>query len=123
MYERFISSSMLTGIFKAANSIKGGLLTTDYRLRTEPRATRLQSVVCRPRSVLDVKILDVQRIAFDELPARLDLIAHQRGEHQVRFRVVFGLHLQQRPLLRLHRRRPELIGVTIAEDLVTVDCD
>src|SRR6478736_1424409 len=114
---------MLTGILCAANSIKGGLMTTDYRLRTEPRVTGLQSVVCSPRSALDVKILDVERIVFDELPARLDLIAHQRGEHQVRFRVIFGLHLEQRPLLGLHRRRPELIGVHLAEALVAVDRD
>ena len=44
----------------------------------------------------DVQVAHVQRVVFDELAARLDLIAHQRREHLVGFGVVLGAHLQQR---------------------------
>src|SRR5262245_14325372 len=90
MYERFISSSMLTGCWLAA-------------------------------AISDIEILHVERVFFDELPTRLDLVAHQRREHQVRFGVVFSSDLQQRPNRRIHRRFPELLGVHLAESLVAVD--
>src|SRR5262245_9196471 len=33
-----------------------------------------------PRSLLDVQVLHVERVVFDEPSARLDLVAHQDGE-------------------------------------------
>ena len=74
-----------------------------------------------PRACLDVQVLHVERVVLDELAPRLDLVAHQRGEHQVGLGVVLGAHLQQRPHVGLHRRRPELLGVHLAEPLVAVD--
>ena len=59
--------------------------------------SRAARAVLEPASRLHVEVLDVERVVFDELAARLDLIAHQRREHQVGFGVIFGAHLQQRP--------------------------
>ena len=42
----------------------------------------------------DIQVLDVERVVFDELAARLDLIAHERREHQIGFGVIFGADLQ-----------------------------
>src|SRR5256885_8595958 len=92
MYERFISSSMLTGCWLAA-------------------------------TISDIEVLDVEGVVFDELPARFDLITHERGEHQVCFGVIFGTHLQQGADGWIHRRFPELLWVHLAETLVAVDRD
>src|SRR5690349_25162574 len=102
MYERFISSSMLTGIFEAAMSVIG------------------ESCRC-PRSALDIQVLDVESVVLDELAPRLDLVAHQRGEHEVGLRMIFGFHLQQRALRGIHRRLPQRVRVHLAEALVAVD--
>ena len=45
-------------------------------------------------ALLDIEILDVERVVFDELAPRLDLVAHQRREHQVGFHVIFGADLR-----------------------------
>src|SRR6266545_6709805 len=95
MYERFISSSMLTGTLLRAMSVMR----------------------------LDVEVLDVERVVFDELPARLDLIAHERGEHQVRLGVILRLHLQERALRGVHRGLPQRFRIHLAEAFVTIDGD
>src|SRR5437762_3392355 len=114
MYERFISSSMLTGTLFAAISVMwvAGL----RHARPEGRA-----YWSRERS--DIEVFYVERVVFDELAARLDLIAHERGEHQVGFRVVLGLHLQQRALRRVHRRFPQRVRVHFSETLIAIDRD
>src|SRR5688500_6291928 len=99
MYERFISSSMLTGIFDAAS------------IRIGYRATGTASL-------LHIQVLHVERVVLDELSSRLDLIAHQRREHLVGLGMVLGTDLQQRSRLGFHGRRPELLGVHFAEALV-----
>jgi hypothetical protein len=61
MYERFISSSMLIGMRFAVGvfmNLGGGLMRGRRR-------------------GLHVEVSDVERVVFDELAARLDLIAHQ----------------------------------------------
>ena len=45
---------------------------------------------------LDVEVLHVEGVVLDELAPRLDLVAHQGREHQVGFRVVLRLDLEQR---------------------------
>ena len=73
-----------------------------------------------PVSALDIQVLHVEGVVFDELAARLDLVAHQRGEHQVGFRVILGAHLEQRALGGIHRRFPQRVGIHLAEALVAV---
>ena len=58
-------------------------------LRPEPIAIRPS-----PAGLLHVEVLHVERVVFDELPARLDLIAHERREHLVGFRVVLFADLK-----------------------------
>src|ERR1044072_2434309 len=86
MYDRFISSSMLTGCWLAAIS--------------------------------DIEGLDVEGVVFDELAPGFDLISHQRREHQIGFRVIFGAHLQERSDGGIHRRLPQLLRIHFAETLV-----
>ena len=73
--------------------------------------------------VSDVEIADVECVVFDELAPRLDLITHQRREHLIGLGVILGADLQQRPVLRIHRRRPQGIRVHFAETLVAIDRD
>src|SRR5689334_16773521 len=114
MYERFISSSMLTGIFDAATSVieSSGAHGYGQDLALVP--------IPSPLPLSDVEVLYVERVVFDELAARLDLVAHQRREHQVRLGVVLGSDLQQRPLRRIHRGLPQRVRVHLAETLVAV---
>src|SRR5437899_3574150 len=116
MYDRFISSSMLTGCCEAANSVIGrdsGFWLCDSWSWDSGYAIRARSFRRgpnpEPRIPSDVQVLHVQRVILDELPPRLDLVAHQRREHQVGFGVILGADLEQRPDLRIHRRLPELL--------------
>src|SRR5829696_4822629 len=99
MYERFISSSMLTGTLLAAMSVMrsscrdSGLGTRHSEfpssLVQNVRMSQNALRVAEPRvpPVSDIEVLHVQRVVFNELPARLDLVAHQRREHLIGFRV------------------------------------
>src|SRR3990170_3673088 len=69
----------------------------------------------------DIQRRDVQRVLFDEFPARLDLVPHQAGEDLVGVGLVAELDAQQLPRLRVHRRLPELIGVHLPQALVPLD--
>ena len=51
---------------------------------------RRHSVTMR-LSHLDVEVLDVQRIIFNELATSLDVFSHQGGENRFRFSNVFKL--------------------------------
>src|SRR5438067_6401281 len=126
MYERFISSSMLTGWCCGTRSaMLLGIWDSGFGIRSDSgsvtRVIRESRIPNHDPS--DVQVLYIQRVVLDELAARLHLIAHQRREHQVRFGVILGAHLQQRARFRIHRRRPELIGIHFAEALVAVDRD
>src|SRR5512136_388702 len=128
MYERFISSSMLTWslvvVMSGFRGRRGGLALASTR--SAPGAWCRGA---RPRTRheapgrSDVEVPDVERVFLDELAPRLDLVTHQGREHQVGLGVVLGANLQQRPGLRLHRRGPELVGVHLAKALVPVDRD
>src|SRR5207245_1699329 len=65
-----------------------------------PRASASRPVV--------VDVLDFQGVLLDELAARLDLLAHQGAEHFVGLEGVFEVDLQERPLVRVERRFPQL---------------
>src|SRR6476469_5839988 len=69
----------------------------------------------------DVEEADVLRVLLDEAAARLDVLAHQRGERLVRGGRVLEGHLEQRAGLRVHRGLPELLVVHLAEALVALD--
>ena len=71
--------------------------------------------------MLDVQILDVQRIVFDKLAPLLDIFAHQRGEYLLGFHKVFQLHLKQRAPLGVHGGLPKLRGSHLAQSLVALD--
>src|SRR6187200_617559 len=107
MYERFISSSMLTGIFCVVSLMS---ISSSQRQDAKPQRTiRLKGILCALASwrwdsrPSNIEIPHVERVVFDEFPARLDLVAHQRGEHLIGFRVILGANLQQRPSVRIHR--------------------
>ncbi len=62
----------------------------------------------RPVPTLDIQILHIQRIILDELPPRLDVFAHERGEDSLALGNVFELDGKQRAALGVHGRFPEL---------------
>ena len=72
-------------------------------------------------SPLDVQVGGVQRVFVDEIASRLHLVSHQGGENFVRLHRVLDPDLQEGPLLRVHRRFPELLRVHLAETLVALD--
>src|SRR5690606_10927407 len=74
----------------------------------------------RARNGLDVEVRDRQRVALDELPPRLDLVAHQRGEDLVRLDRVLDLDLHQPAGLRVDGGLPELLRVHLAQALVAL---
>src|SRR5262245_31127134 len=116
MYERFISSSMLTGM----RLVVGVVMNFAGPPEGSPYVRARRDTSAR---VLHVKVLDVECVVFDELAAGLDLITHQGGEHLIRLRVVFGANLQQRAILWIHRGRPQRIRVHFAETLVAIEGD
>lgn len=67
--------------------------------------------------------LDVQRVLFDELASRSHGVAHENREQLVGLRSPVLLHLEKRPLLRVHGRLPELVGAHLAQALVPLDVD
>jgi hypothetical protein len=75
---------------------------------------------CRPaqlikhRRLLNVEIHDFERVVFDELAARFDIFAHQRGENILGSYRVLEFHLQQRARIGVHGRVPELLGIHFA---------
>src|SRR6266542_4297258 len=71
----------------------------------------------------DVEVRYELRVRFDERPARLDLVTHQRLEHLVGEDRVLDVHLEDRACLRIHRRRPELTRIHLSESLVALDVD
>src|SRR5687767_5790610 len=118
MYDRFISSSMLTGIFCVRSAMSWYLDAEPQSRRVisfQENTLRLCASASNQRS--NIEIPHVERVVFDELSARLDLVAHQRGEHLIGFGVIFGAHLQQRASLWIHRCRPQLLGIHFAEPL------
>src|SRR5688500_3162577 len=84
--------------------------------REAPR-WKLEAGSCRS----DVQILHVLRILLDELPARLDVVAHQRREDLVGFDRVLERHLEDRARLGIHGRLPELVRIHLAQTLVALD--
>src|SRR5262245_44123216 len=102
---------MLTGIFWSVVSIT---------LHSPPRS-RARTSARRGGARSHVQVGDFERVLLDELPARLDLVAHQDGEDRVRRDRVLDAHLEELAGLRVHGRLPELLGVHLPKALVALD--
>src|SRR6185503_15128282 len=87
--------------------------------RAEPvgRASRRRSLTRN----LDIEVRDVQGVLLDELPARLDGVAHQHREHLIGADGVFHRDLEERARVGLHSRVRELLRVHLAETLVALE--
>ena len=70
---------------------------------------------------LDVQVLHVQRVVFDELSAGFHVFAHQRREDSFALGDVFETDLQKRAPLGIHGGLPELLGRHFSEALVALD--
>src|ERR1700693_1581180 len=74
-----------------------------------------------PALPLDVQILHVQRVFFDEFSAGFYVFAHQRSEDGLTLGYVFEADLQKRAALGIHGRFPELLGSHFSEAFVALD--
>ena len=54
---------------------------------------------CMKRTELDVQVLYIQRILFNELATALDVLTHQRRKDLLTRSDIFELHLHQGPAL------------------------
>src|SRR5579883_974361 len=88
------------------------LLSSPPCLRASARETRPQA----PPS--HIQILHIQRILFNKLPPVLHVLPHQRREDLLALHRILQAHLQQRPLLRVHRGLRQLLRVHFPEPLV-----
>src|SRR5580704_11556721 len=77
--------------------------------------------VCRRCLALDVEVLHVEGVFFDELAASFDVFAHERGEDLFGGGDVLQLDLQECAAGGIHRGLPELRGGHLAEALVALD--
>src|SRR5208283_6236297 len=71
----------------------------------------------------DVKVRHLLCMAHDEILPYLHILAHQGLEHLVRFVRVLDRDLEEDPVLGVHGRVPELLGVHLAKTLVPLDGD
>ena len=69
----------------------------------------------------DIEVHDILGIGFDEFFPPGDIVTHQEGEHAVGIRRIDYGHLQERPLLGVHGRLPELLGGHFAQAFVTLN--
>src|SRR5215472_9120324 len=113
MIRRLVGASMA-----AAHAGRGA--TTNAAASTIQHAKRRWHQRCITTGS-DVQIANAQRVALDELSARLDLLAHQGGENLLGGNAVLDLHLEQPPRLRIHGRFPELVRVHLPEPLIALN--
>ena len=66
---------------------------------------------CRALCDLEIEVLDAQGVLLDELPSRLDHVAHQLREQIVCLGHILDLDLQQGTGIRIQSGFPELIRV------------
>src|SRR5512140_3521883 len=108
-----VSSSLVTT--RSGTAVPSAAMT----VRGMRRAPSLARPLRDPSS--DVEVLHVQRVALDELPARVHRVAHQDGEDLIGLHRVVHPDLEERAPRRVHGRLPELLGVHLAEPLVALD--
>src|SRR5215210_925705 len=74
-----------------------------------------------PEKVSSIQVLHLSGVLLYESFARLDLVAHERREQLVGYRRRLDRDLEQRPVLRVHGRLPELVRVHLTEALEAAD--
>src|SRR5262245_47844169 len=80
------------------------------------------SLLPTPHSpTLNVEVLHIERVVFNEASARLDLVAHQHGEDFVGLDRVVDPDLQERAFFGVHRRLPQLLRVHFAQAFVALN--
>src|SRR5215467_7033728 len=97
--------------------ISGELWGEQKKTTCRSRWSCIRNVNCR----LNVQVLYIQGVVFNEPPTRLDGVAHQDGKEAVCFDRILDLYLKERPLVGIHRCLPKLIGVHLAQPFVTLD--
>src|SRR5256885_3649406 len=70
---------------------------------------------------LDVQVAHGLGVRLDEALARIDVGAHQDIEDLVRLDRIFDLDAEQHPVLWIHGRFPQLVGIHFTETLVASD--
>src|SRR5918997_7230434 len=68
-----------------------------------------------------IQVLHLGGVGLDKRLARLDLVAHERREELVCHRRRLDRYLQEGPVLRVHRRLPQLDRVHLPEALEAAD--
>src|SRR3954467_6301280 len=89
--------------------------------RRRPCVARPAGWPAPQRAGSDVEEADVFGVALDESATQLDVLAHEDREDLVGLRRVLERDLQHQPLIGVHRRLPQLLGVHLAEALVALD--
>src|SRR5215211_7575120 len=74
-----------------------------------------------PEKVSSIQVLHLSGVLLYKYLARLDLVAHERREQLVCDRGRLDRNLKQRPVVRVHRRLPELVRVHLPEALEASD--
>src|SRR5215207_3468393 len=74
-----------------------------------------------PEKVSSIQVLHLSGVLLDEPLSWLDLVAHEIREQLVGDRRRLDRDLQERPVLRVHRRLPELVRVHLPETLEAAD--
>src|SRR6266851_8739692 len=72
-------------------------------------------------SLLNVQVLHVQRVVFDEFSAGFYVFAQQGGEDGLALGYVFEPYLQEGAALGIHGGFPELLGGHFSEAFVALD--
>ena len=96
---------------------------TNDETRNNVTAAFLRHLSFELRHSLDIQVAHVQRVVFDELPARLNHVAHQSGKHLIGIDsvVIVQIDLQQLALLRIHRGLEQFFRVHFAETFEPLD--
>ena len=89
-------------------------------MRTGRQPQRAEEVLIA-RMRLHIQILHQIRVLLDELPPRLNLIAHQQREDFIRRHCVLWRNLHHRAGLGVHGRLPQLLGAHFAQAFVALN--
>src|SRR5579863_1225095 len=85
------------------------------------RASSSRAMTDDDPSGLNVQVLHIERVVFDELAPRLHLVAHEDREDLVGLHCVVEAHLQHHARVRIERGLPQLARVHLAEALVALE--
>src|SRR6266508_1649892 len=75
----------------------------------------------KPSPASNVEVPDIQGVVLDELFARLDLLAHELGEHLFSLDSIGEVDPQKLAFRRVHRGVEKLLGIHLAQALETLD--